>query len=352
MKALTIRPGVANSARVEELPDPKPGQHQLLVRALALGVCGTDAEIVEGAYGKAPEGAEHLVLGHESWGEVVWAPAGSGFAAGDRVVGIVRQPDPVPCASCAVGEWDMCQNGQYREHGIAGLHGFGSELFTLEPEFALRVDPALGLAAVLIEPASVVAKAWEQIERVGSRFAVWSPRAVLVTGAGPIGLLAALMGRQRQLDVHVFDRATDGPKPELVRALGAQYHNGELRDLELSPLPDIIIECTGASAVVLDTFGRTRPNGIVCLTGLSSGARGINIDMSAINRTLVLQNDCVFGSVNANRRHYEAAAVSLAAADAAWLAKVITRRVPLSSFTDALSKRADDVKVVIDFTVD
>ena len=101
-----------------------------------MGVCGTDIEIVQGEYGTAPPGADRLILGHESLGEVVEAPPGSGLTPGQHVAGIVRQPDPVPCASCAVGEWDMCRNGQYTEHGIKGLHGFGADYFRVEP--ALR----------------------------------------------------------------------------------------------------------------------------------------------------------------------------------------------------------------------
>lgn len=349
MRALTITPGVANSARVEQLPDPEPCSDALLVRALVMGVCGTDTEIVDGLYGDAPTGRERLVLGHESLGEVVSAPPHSGFEPGDWVVGVVRRPDSVPCTSCAVGEWDMCQNGLFKERGISGLDGYGSELFTLEPQFAIKVEKALGDGAVLLEPASVVAKAWEQIERIGGRFAVWTPRVVLITGAGPVGLLAALLGKQRDLDVHVFDRATTGPKPEIVRALGAHYHTGNLNSLDLPAPPDVILECTGASPVVLDALSRTGPNGIVCLTGISSGRRRIAIDMSDINRRLVLENDCVFGSVNANRRHSEAAEKALTQADRAWLSSLITRRVPLDDFASALERRPDDVKVVIDF---
>jgi threonine dehydrogenase-like Zn-dependent dehydrogenase len=349
VRALTVEPGVANSARVEEVSAPQVSNNDLLIRAIAMGVCGTDIEIVEGLYGAAPEGRRRLVLGHESLGEVLAAPPDSGFSVGDRVVGIVRHPDPEPCASCAAGEWDMCQNGLFKEHGISGLDGFGSELFTLDPDFAVKVDPALGYAGVLLEPASVVAKAWEQIDRIGSRLAAWSPRVALVTGAGPVGLLAALLGVQRNLDVHVFDRVADGPKPALVRAMGAHYHSGNLAELELSPRPDVVIECTGASTVVLDALSRTRRNGIVCLTGISSGTRTLAVNLTDINRGLVLENDCVFGSVNANKRHYEAAAAALSAAPREWLSRLITRRVPVLDFEAALKKRPDDVKVVIDF---
>ena len=346
MRALTVTPGVAGSLRVEEFRAPHPGPDQLLVRAVALGVCGTDRDIVEGQYGSAPPGHKRLILGHESLGVVEVAPAGSGFRPGDAVVGIVRHADPLPCANCAAGEWDMCRNGDYTEHGITERDGFGCELYVLEPDHAVPVDPGLGIAGVLLEPASVVAKAWEHIERIGAR-AVWQPESLLVTGAGPVGLLAALLGAQRGLDVHVLDHTQDGPKPELVRRLGATYHGGSLDDIGVRP--DVVIECTGASSLVIDVMGRTAPNGIVCLAGLSPGRRNVAVDVAGLNRSMVLENDVAFGSVNANRRHYEAAAAALAAADADWLHAMITRRVPLDRFHDALEKRPHDVKTIIEF---
>ena len=127
MKALTVRPGMPDSARVDDVPEPAAAAGSVLVEALAVGVCGTDLEIVSGKYGWAPPGQERLILGHESLGRVVEAPAGSGFAPGDLVAGIVRLPDPVPCPNCAVGEWDMCRNGRYTEHGIKEVDGFCAE---------------------------------------------------------------------------------------------------------------------------------------------------------------------------------------------------------------------------------
>ena len=345
MRAITLDPGTPDSADLEELPEPDPGEGTILVDGVALGICGTDAEIVGGEYGEAPPGAQRLILGHESLGRVAEAPDGSGFTPGDLVVGIVRRPDPEPCESCAVGEWDFCRNGRYTERGIKGLHGFGSERWRIEPEFAVKLDPALDLLGVLMEPTTIVAKALEQIDRI-SRRATLGPRRVLVTGAGPIGLLAALLARQRDLEVHVLDRATDGPKPELVRDLGGTYFTGGVRDMD--PRPDIVIEATGASQVVVDAMGHTAPNGIVCLTGISSGGHCISLDAGMLNRDIVLENDVVFGSVNANRRHYEAAATALAEADRGWLERLVTRRVPLGSWRDALTRREHDIKVVVE----
>jgi len=348
MQAITVVPGQAGSARLDDVPEPSPEEGGLLVQALAVGVCGTDLEISQGEYGWTPPGRERLVLGHESLGRVQEAPDGAGLAPGDLVVGIVRQPDPEPCVSCAAGEWDMCRNGRYTEHGIKELDGFMRERYRIDPGFAVKLDPALERTGVLLEPTSVVAKAWDHVERIAAR-AVWSPQVVLVTGAGPIGLLAALLGVQRGLEVHVLDRVTSGPKPELVADLGATYHSGKIGDAV--DHADVVVECTGVGQLVLDAIDKTGPDGIVCLTGVSSAGRRLTIDAGALNRELVLENELVFGTVNANRRHYQAAADALAKADPSWLERLITRRVPLDHWSDALQRRPDDVKAVIDFTL-
>jgi glucose 1-dehydrogenase len=134
MRALTVIPLKAGSAEVIDVPDPEPGDGELLVEGIALGVCGTDREIIDGDYGWAPPGSERLILGHESLGRVVQAPDGSGFAAGDLVVGVVRRPDPVPCPACAHGQFDFCRNGRYTERGIKEIHGYGSQQWIVEAD--------------------------------------------------------------------------------------------------------------------------------------------------------------------------------------------------------------------------
>ena len=346
MRAITVVPGRQGSARLDEVDEPDESLGAMLVEAVAMGVCGTDVEIVNGEYGWAPPGRERLVLGHESLGRVVEAPTGSGFSPGDLVAGMVRWPDPVPCPNCAVDEWDMCRNGRYTEHGIKERDGFGSERWRVPPERAVKIDPALGHLGVLLEPASILAKAWEHVERIGRR-ARWEPHVALITGAGPIGLLAALLAVQRGLEVHVLDRVTEGPKPALVADLGGTYHTGGV--VEAYKDPDVVIECTGVGQVVLDTIGNLAPGGIVCLAGVAGAGRPLSIDAGALNRELVLENDVVVGSVNANRRHYQAAADALARADRAWLERLITRRVPLERWSEALERGPDDVKVTVEF---
>ncbi|MDN5929624.1 MAG: glucose 1-dehydrogenase [Pseudonocardia sp.] len=346
MRALTVRPGQAGSLAVTDVPDAQVGPGELLVDGLAVGVCGTDREIAAGAYGVPPPGRDRMVIGHESLGRVRAAPPDSGFAPGDLVAGVVRRPDPEPCGACAHGEPDMCRNGGYTERGISGLDGYASPQWTVPPEYAVRLNPGLERTGVLLEPASVVAKAWEQVQRVGER-SWFDPQRALITGAGPIGLLAALLSVQRGLDTHVLDVVADGPKPDLVRALGATYHHDGLDAAVAGCAPDVVIEATGVSSVVFGALAATAPYGIVCLTGVSSGGRTVELDGGALNREIVLENDAVIGSVNANRRHFTAAATALSLADPGWLQRLITRTLPLERASEAFDAEDDDVKVVL-----
>ncbi len=346
MKAVTVQPLVEGSVRFEDVPEPDESTGSILVEAVAVGVCGTDVEIASGLYGWAPPGQERLILGHESLGRVLDPGTDRGVRQGDLVVGIVRRPDPVPCPNCAVGEWDMCRNGQYTERGIKEIDGFMSERWRIEPGYYTRVDPSLGLLGVLLEPTTVVAKAWELVAAMRAR-AFWQPRSVLVTGAGPIGMLAALIGVQNGLDVHVLDRVTGGLKPELVRDLGATYHSETIPEVGFEP--DVVIECTGAGSVIIDSIRQVASGGVVCLTGVGSGGSASGLAPADIAKALVLRNNVIVGSVNANRRHFYKAAQALVAADRAWLERLITRRLPPDHFAAALTRGPDDIKVVVDF---
>ncbi|WP_406047560.1 glucose 1-dehydrogenase [Kribbella sp. NBC_00889] len=344
MRAMTVIPGKADSAKLGEVADPPTSDGSVLVEGLLTGICGTDIELVSGAFGSGRPGSDHLVIGHESLGRVLEAPAGSGFATGDLVAGVVRRPDPEPCPACARGEWDFCRNGEYTERGIKEMDGYGAERWRVDPFFAVPIPAELGHLGVLVEPASVITKAWEQVDLAGRR-SWFGPQHVLVTGAGPIGLLSALIATQRGYDVHVLDRVPDGPKSELVRALGGTY----LTDLaELSVVPDVVIEATGAGQVVFDCAKLLAPAGVMCLIGISPGPASIDVQLDALIRQLVVRNAALVGSVNAGKRHYADAVDVLLAADRTWLERLITRTVPLSDWPSALVREPDDIKVVVD----
>jgi threonine dehydrogenase-like Zn-dependent dehydrogenase len=185
-----------------------------------------------------------------------------------------------------------------------------------------------------------------QIDRMAMR-ANWKPRRALVVGAGPVGLFAALMGVQRGLEVHVVDRVTTGAKPELVARLGATYHTGPIKDA--CGDADVVFECTGASSLIFDVVRAVSPSGIVCLTGVAASHTTVNVDPASVNNTLVLANNVVFGTVNANRHHYAQAADALAAADPAWLDSLITRRVSVDRWQEAYQPAGGDIKTILTF---
>jgi len=347
MKAITVEPKKPGTARYEDIPEPDKQDGSVLVEAVAVGVCGTDVEIVEGKYGWAPPGKTRLVLGHESLGRVIDPGPAAGLKKGDLVVGIVRRPDPVPCPNCAVGEWDMCRNGQYTERGIKQIDGYMSERWRIEPEYAMKVDPTLGMLGVLLEPTTVVVKAWEMVLAVGQR-SFWEPKNVLVTGAGPIGLLAAGIGVQRGMEVHVLDRVTSGPKVDLVKMVGATYHSTNVANLDFEP--DIIIECTGVGQVIAESIQKVGSGGIVCLTGVGKGGAAVGAAIADVAASAVLRNNVIVGSVNANKRHWYKATEALARANRSVLERMITRCEKPENFKHALERQPDDIKVVIQFS--
>jgi threonine dehydrogenase-like Zn-dependent dehydrogenase len=128
--------------------------------------------------------------------------------------------------------------------------------------------------------------------------------------------------------------------------MGATYHTQRVGDI---PVADVVLECTGVGELVFDVLENVGPDGIVCLTGVSSGARSIPINLTALNKQMVLENNVVFGAVNANLRHYRAAVAALARADRRWLEGLVSRRVPLERWQEALVRGPADVKPVIAF---
>ena len=215
----------------------------------------------------------------------------------------------------------MCRNGQYTERGIKAIDGYMSERWRIEPEYAMKVDPSLGLLGVLLEPTTVVTKAWEVALAVGGR-SFWEPRNVLITGAGPIGLLAAGIGVQRGMDVHVLDRVTGGPKVDLVDMVGATYHSTSVSDLDFEP--DMIIECTGVGQVIVESLVKVASGGVVCLTGVGHGGSLSGLAPADVASAAVLKNNIIVGSVNANKRHWYKASQALAQANPEVLKGLIT----------------------------
>jgi hypothetical protein len=339
MKAIIVEPKKSGTARLEDVPEPDAREGSVLVEAVAVGVCGTDVEIVEGKYGWSPPGKTHLVLGHESLGRVVDPGPTGGLKKGDLVVGIVRRPDPVPCPNCAVGEWDMCRNGQYTERGIKQIDGFMSERWRIEPEYTVKVDRSLGLLGVLLEPTTVV-------EGVGDRSCgrpapFWEPRTVLVTGAGPIVLWplpsessggwtftsSIGLSRGQKRSSSALAPLTTPRLSQTLDSRRTSSSNARRRAAQMR-LP---IRAIGAG-------------GVVCLTELK--AAHVPVSTAIVAAEMVL-NNVVVGSVNANKRHWYKARSPGPADRSGWRAGDATRAA--RELHERLQRKPEDIKVVVQF---
>jgi threonine dehydrogenase-like Zn-dependent dehydrogenase len=339
VRALTFRHDRDSPLCLEDVPEPSPEEGGILVEAVALGVCGTDRKLAQ--QGPAlPPGRDRLIIGHESLGRVLEAPPVSAFHVGDLVVGIVRGPDPAPCSLCAGGEPDLCDNGGFTERGIWGRDGFGSEFFRLGAGEAVRLDPGLGMAGLLLEPTSIVSKAWERLDLLLRR----RGRA-LVLGAGPIGLLAALLGVDRGYEVHVMDQLDHGRKPDQVRTLGATYHTAAAT---LGGGFDAVLECTGA--LVSEAVRQSAPGGTICLIGEGEDRSAPVLGLGELASDLIIGNKTVIGTVSSNRRHFDAALQALRRADPRWLAGLLGPCVALEDWRSAFVESADQIKAVINFS--
>ena len=354
MKAFVITPGKKDSGKLIDLPEPPRRPDQALVEVLELGVCATDLELIEGVYGEAPPGEPHLIIGHESLGRVVESPNDL-LQLGDLVVAMVRRPDPEPCLTCAVGEADMCLNDRYTERGIKSAHGFLTECYVEEPRYLIALPESLGPVAVLLEPLSIVEKALDHITRIQARL-TWEPHRAMVIGAGTIGTIAALLLRFEGMEVYVYSRGDGKQGRRISEAAGATFISSDNHPLdhalakELGPI-DIVIEATGHSPLAFDAIEVAAPNGVICLTGVTSGSRTLKLDADHLNLEMVLGNKVLFGTVSANGRHFEAGVAHLHTLTHRWpglLEQMITSRVPLADFTPEALSHPSDLKVVVD----
>jgi threonine dehydrogenase-like Zn-dependent dehydrogenase len=339
LKAIAVIPGEKGSIHLTELPKPsvddiKNGRG-VLVKILYCGVDGTDKEIIEAQYGSPPEGFDFLILGHESLGLVEAVGENvTELSPGDFVVATVRRP----CGNTiydSIGTYDMTTADVYYEHGINLLHGFLTEYYVEKPEYLVKIPRGLKEAAVLLEPTSIVEKGITQAFEIQRRLRVWDPKRAAVMGAGPIGLLAALIFRLKGIETYVFART---PPPylnsDLVEEIGAHYVSTKKNPfrgaVETIGSFDIIFEATGFSPLVFEAMELLGKNGVLILSSVTGGDRRIEIPADKINLEFVLGNKVCFGTVNANREYFEQGVQDLSQALLQyhnWLPKLLTHSV-------------------------
>jgi threonine dehydrogenase-like Zn-dependent dehydrogenase len=321
MKAVAVLPGKTNSVHLRDIPVPEltdqphphvcaiPDGRAVLVKVRQIGVDATDREINEALYGNAPPGGEHLVIGHESFGEVV--DVGSRVnevRPGDFVSCTVRRPGG--SSYDRIGRNDITNEEVYYERGINLCHGFLSEYFVDDAEYIVKVPKGLKYLGVLAEPASVCAKAIEQAFLAQQRLQIWQPPRAFVLGAGQIGLLATMMLRLRGLQVWTLaTRPPPNRKSEIAEAYGAAYVS--TKQTSLSDLahqvgkPDLILEATGNPEMCFRAMEVLAINGVLIWTSITGGSHTVAVDAAKVNIEWVLGNKLLVSSVNGNRRHFE-----------------------------------------------
>ena len=359
MKAVAIRPGQKESAYLQEVDYPSVASDELLVRVLEVGICETDILIHAGMHGSAPVGQHYLILGHEAFGQVERVGANvaqSDWKPGDFIVCTVRRPCHETDPNCEAGRSDMCLTGQFTERGIKEHHGYMVEYYTERAEYSIKVPPPFRHIGVLLEPTSIAEKMIYQAYVIQQRLE-WQPQRAVVFGAGPIGLLATLILRSKGLDVFTVAQSKGGSnnsKARVVEQCGATYLSSQEIAVEhlgkyLGQI-DLMLEATGSSEVVFKGMASLGVNGVMVLTSVSTGHNALVLDTHQLNLQIVQGNQVIVGAVNANRRYFEMGLESWNDIETKWpgiLERLITRRVPLEQYQQALIKDREDIKVVL-----
>jgi glucose 1-dehydrogenase len=360
MKALAVFPGQPNSLHLADLAKPSldeiPNGRGVLVRVLRVGVDGTDKEINAAEYGAAPDGYEFLVIGHEGFGQVeAVGSAVTELKPGDYVVATVRRPGT--SIYDRVGTSDMTTDDVYFERGINLRHGYLTEYYVDDVDFIVKVPKGLRDVGVLLEPLTVVEKGITQAYEIQRRLRVWRPKRAAVTGAGTIGLLAALVLRLRGLEVTVFGQRP-GPyqNSELLGQIDARYVSTKTTSVvegaaQHGPF-DLIFEATGFSPIVFESMQALGKNGVLVLSSVTGGDRHVDVPSDKINLDFVLGNKVLVGTVNANREYFERGVQDMALAEAeygGWLGQLLTHPVHgldrYEQLLDTLTTAKDAIKV-------
>ena len=367
MRAIAVTPS-SKQVRVIDQPEPKISRStEVKLRMIEAGVCGTDREICAFEYGTPPAGSEHLVIGHESLGEVIQVGAEvTRVEVGDLVVPMVRRPClHRHCMACINGRQDFCFTGDFTERGIKQHHGFMAQYIVDDEIYMNPVPRQLRDVAVLVEPLTIAEKALIQVWGVQQRLP-WScaktpdkarahcHRAV-VLGAGPVGLLGAMALVNHGFETYVYAREpVPNPKADVLQMIGATYISAETHSLaalthEIGNV-DLVYEATGASRLAFDMIQQLGTNGIFIFTGVPGRKAPVEVDTDMMMRNLVLKNQVVVGTVNAGRDAFEASIRDVGIFAERWpqaVKSLITGRFPMEEHRELLMGPANGIKNVI-----
>ncbi len=257
----------AHDVRIEERPVPEPGPREVVVEITSVGVCGSDVHYYEeGRIGDFVV-EQPMVLGHESAGRVTALGEGvTKHRVGDRVT---LEPG-VPCGrcrECRAGRYNLCRDVRF--FATPPIDGAFANFVGIHEDFAFTLpDDVSDDAGALMEPLSVGIWACRKA-------GVSAGDRVLVTGAGPIGLLAMQVARAfGATETTITD--VQPARLEMARRTGAtrtlKVDEEPLEDAGLEV--DALIECSGVPAALAGGIGALRPAGTAVLVGMGPSAEG------------------------------------------------------------------------------
>jgi glucose 1-dehydrogenase len=367
MKSIAVAPQKRTVEIINQAEPKCLSPTDVKLRMLEAGVCGTDKEICAFEYGTPPSGSDHLVIGHESVGEVVEiGPKVTRVKLGDLVVPMVRRPCPHDhCMACRSDHQDFCFTGDFQERGIKERHGFMAQFVVDDEKYMNPVPKDMRDVAVLVEPLTIAEKGLTQVWQVQQRLPWGCPvtqgkaaahcHRALVLGAGPVGLLGAMALVNYDFDTYVYSREpAPNPKSQLLESIGAHYISAAKVPAAMLPQQidniDLVYEATGASSLSFEMMKYLGANGIFVFTGVPGRKAPIEVDTDLMMRNLVLKNQVVFGTVNAARESFESSIRDLGTFAKRWpdaVRSLITGRFPMDAYGDLLLDRSGGIKNVI-----
>lgn len=303
----------------------------MLVRVASVGVCGSDVHYYEHGRIGSHVVESPLVLGHEASGQVVaTGPSVTRLAVGQRVSVEPGVPD-FACAQCLAGRYNLCEGMRF--FATPPVDGAFAELVTVHEQFAHPVPDGLSDdAAALLEPLSVGLWACRQ----GS---VGAGSRVLVTGAGPVGLVA-MQSALALGAASVVVTDVNEHRLGLARELGATETH-DTRDTPLSATGlavDVLLECSGHPAATTDAIRTVAPAGHVVLVGM--GGDELALPISRIQeRELTVTGTFRYA-------HTWPAAIALAASGRVQLDRLVTGHYGLDQVAEALTVARTDPRAV------
>ena len=320
--------------RLGERPVPRPGEGEVLVEVAAVGVCGSDVHYYEeGRIGdfvvRAP-----LVLGHEASGVVVACGPGADRLAPGTLVAIEPGVPCRTCPQCRAGRYNLCPDVRFL--ATPPVDGAFTRYLVAPQDFCYPVPASMPAdAAALVEPLSVAVWACRKA-------AAGAGDQVLVTGAGPIGLLTALVARASGAVPTICDITPD--RLERARRLGIG-RTADLRQASLGELAgyDAFVECSGARGVAAAGLSALRPAGRAVLVGMSA-SDDLTVPLSVLQtRELVITGTFRYANTYP-------AAIALAASGAVPLGDLVDATFGLDDAEEALQATRRDpslIKVVV-----